>query len=136
MVEPDGDGEGAGPAWVVRRTEVAVVRSARLGEDLEFTTFCSGLGRRWAERHLRVVGVGGARYEVSTLWICLDAVTGRPRELTERFRRIYGPAAGGRQVSARLSHPRPDPGSRHWHWPAPAGSPGPSGPSTSTSTAT
>ncbi len=107
----------AEPAWVVRRTAVAVLRPARLAEDIEITTFCSGLGRRWAERHLRVVGEGGAHYEVSTLWICIDAETGRPRELTERFRRLYGPAAGGRQVSARLSHPRPEPGAPRFPWP-------------------
>ncbi len=114
LTDPDDQGE---PAWVVRRTAVAELHPARLGEDIEVTTFCSGLGRRWAERHLRVVGEGGARYEVSTLWICIDAVTGRPRELTERFQRLYGPAAGGRTVTARLSQPRPEPGAARFPWP-------------------
>lgn len=114
LTDPDDPGE---PAWVVRRTAVAELQAARLGEDIEVITFCSGLGRRWAERHLRVVGGGGARYEVSTLWICIDAVTGRPRELTERFRRLYGPAAGGRTVTARLTQPRPEPGAARFPWP-------------------
>ncbi|MEZ5407570.1 MAG: thioesterase [Acidimicrobiales bacterium] len=114
LTDPDDPSE---PAWVVRRTAVAEVRAARLGEDIEITTFCSGLGRRWAERHLHVAGSDGARYEVSTLWICIDATTGRPRELTERFRSLYGPAAGGRQVSARLTHPRPEPAASRFPWP-------------------
>ncbi|MDH5288786.1 MAG: thioesterase, partial [Acidimicrobiia bacterium] len=114
LTDPDDPGE---PAWVVRRTAVAELQSARLGEDIDITTFCSGLGRRWAERHLQVVGSGGARYEVSTLWICIDAATGRPRELTERFRTLYGPAAGGRQVTARLTHPRPAPAADRFPWP-------------------
>lgn len=114
LTDPDDPTE---PAWVVRRTAVAELQPAHLGEDIEVTTFCSGLGRRWAERHLRVVGGGGARYEVSTLWICIDAATGRPRELTGRFRQLYGPAAGGRQVTARLTHPRPEPGAERFPWP-------------------
>ncbi len=120
LTDPDSFDDPTGPAepaWVVRRTAVAELRPAHLGEEIEITTFCSGLGRRWAERHLRVVGGNGAAYEVSTLWICIDAVTGRPRELTERFRRLYGPAAGGRQVTARLSHPRPEPGAARFPWP-------------------
>lgn len=105
------------PAWVVRRTTVAVLVSARLGEDVTITTFCSGLGRRWAERHLRIEGDGGARYEVSTLWICIDPTTGRPIELTEQFRAIYGPAAGGRTVTTRLTHPKPPSHPTIWTWP-------------------
>lgn len=94
-------------AWVVRRTMIDVVSSAQLAEDLTFTTFCSGLGRRWAERRLRVVGSQGAQYEIATLWIGVDAETGRPRSLTDRFLSIYNTAAAGRKVSARLVLPKP-----------------------------
>ncbi|MGF1595382.1 MAG: acyl-[acyl-carrier-protein] thioesterase [Acidimicrobiales bacterium] len=100
-------GLAAEPAWVVRRTEVDVVGPASLGETLTFTTFCSGLGRRWAERRLRVRGDEGAVYEVATLWICVDPASGRPARLTDQFLAIYGPAAAGREVTARLSLPRP-----------------------------
>lgn len=105
------------PAWVVRRTAVAVLASARLGEELELTTFCSGLGRRWAERHIRVVGAKGGRYEVSTLWICIDPASGRPRELTGQFRSIYAASAGGRTVTARLTHPKPPAAAATRVWP-------------------
>ena len=110
-------GLGAGLAWVVRRTRVDVVHSAALGEEIDITTFCSGLGRRWAERHLSVSGDRGGRYEVSTLWISVDPSTGRPRQLTDRFLAVYGDAAGGRRVTARLIHPKPSPSAAVRAWP-------------------
>ena len=105
------------PAWVVRRTSVDVVCSAALAEHLTFTTFCSGLGSRWAERRLRIIGDQGAHYEVATLWICIDPISGRPTKLTEQFLEIYGQAAGGRVVKARLSHPKPPPDVSREPWP-------------------
>lgn len=94
------------PGWVVRRTVVTEHRSARLGETIDVTTFCSGLGRRWAERHLEIVGDQGACYDVVTLWICVDATTGRPMALSDQFLEIYGPSAAGRSVTARLVNPK------------------------------
>ena len=94
------------PAWVVRRTTVTVAQEARLGEELAFTTYCSALGRRWADRTLDIRGSEGALYQVVTLWICVDPISGRPCELTEQFLAIYGEAAQGRTVSARLINPK------------------------------
>lgn len=92
-------------AWVVRRTEVHVHTHATLGERLTLTTFCGGLGRRWAERRIHVVGSAGARYEVASIWIHLDPSTLRPLGLTDQFVDLYGEAAGGRTV--RASHQLP-----------------------------
>lgn len=105
------------PGWVVRRTRVEVGRPATLAETLTFTTWCTGLGRRWAERHLSIVGDQGAAYEVSTLWICVDLATGRPCPLTDQFLTIYGPAAGDRKVTARSTHPKPVVGAPKRTWP-------------------
>jgi acyl-ACP thioesterase len=105
------------PAWVVRRTLVEVGAPAVLAETIRLTTYCSGLGRRWAERHLSVVGDAGAAYEVSTLWICIDPVAGRPTTLTDEFLAIYGSSAGGHTVNARLTHPKPVEGADHRPWP-------------------
>ncbi len=96
----------ADPGWVVRSTVVDQVVPAVLGEELRFATFCSGLGRRWAERRLSIVGGAGARYEVATVWVCIDVQSGQPHALTERFIELYGGAADGRRVSARLSNPK------------------------------
>ena len=112
-------GLGSDPAWVVRWTAVEARAEAALAEDLSITTHCSGVGSRWAERHLTVTGSAGAHYEVTTLWICVDATSGRPHRLTDRFLAIYESAAGGRKVGAKLVLPGPDStsGSTSGRWP-------------------
>lgn len=96
------------PGWVVRSTVVDELVPGRLGETLTFRTFCSSLGKRWAERRLTVHGDQGARYEVATLWVCVDFDGGQPTLLTEQFLDIYGSAAGGRKASARQRNPKID----------------------------
>lgn len=100
-------GLAAEPGWVVRSTVVDELVPAALAEQLEFVTFCTGTGRSWAERRLTVTGSAGARYEIATLWICVNPVTGAPSSLTDQFMEIYGPAADGRRVSAKLTNPKP-----------------------------
>ncbi len=95
------------PGWVVRSTVVDELAPAVNGENLRFETFCSGLGSRWAERRLTVTGELGARYEVASLWVCIDVDSGKPHRLTEQFLGHYGEAAGDRKVSARLTNPEP-----------------------------
>ena len=94
-------------AWVVRRTVVEVWAEARLREDLELTTFCGGIGGRWAERRVSVKGSGGAHIETATVWVHLDMDTGRPVVLPPQFHELYDEAAQGRKVSARLRHANP-----------------------------
>ena len=96
------------PGWVVRSTVIDELVSAKLGEWLSFTTFCSGLGRSWAERRHHIVGAEGAHYEVATLWICVDTQSGRPCKLTDQFHQLFDEAAGGRKVRARLQNPELD----------------------------
>ncbi len=94
------------PGWVVRSTVVDELVPGFLGETLTFRTFCSSLGKRWAERRLTVHGNQGARYEVATLWVCIDIEAGQPALLTEQFLDIYGSATGGRKASARQRNPK------------------------------
>src|SRR5579859_125402 len=83
------DVEDAGLAdtavWVVRRTRIRVNRFPRFGERFECTTFCSGLGRMWAERRTDVVSEDGERPDVEavSLWVHLDVRSWRPVPLTE-----------------------------------------------------
>jgi acyl-ACP thioesterase len=96
-------------AWVVRRTRIRVIRFPRFGEHFELTTFCSGLGRMWAERRTDIVPVGSGEpvVEAVSLWVHLDPASGRPVPLTHGEISTYGGAAPDRRVSARLRHPAP-----------------------------
>jgi acyl-ACP thioesterase len=91
-------------AWVVRRSVFDVHRHASFRELLRLQTFCSGLGGRWAERRVVMVGDRGAEIDGCSLWVRIDAETGRPRPLTDRFLATYAEAAAGRRVSAKLQH--------------------------------
>ena len=106
-----------GLAWIARSTTVEVHRPAELEEQLEFLTFCGGIGPRWAERRLSVTGTAGARYEVSTMWVSVDPTTGRPRKVSPQFHELYGTAASNRRVSARLTIPS-EPGGPESPWPS------------------
>ena len=94
------------PGWVVRSTVVDELVPGVLDENLVFDTFCSALGKRWAERRLTVKGDGGAHYEVATLWVCVDLGAGQPTVLTDEFLDVYGSAAGDRRASARQLNPK------------------------------
>lgn len=97
----------AEPGWVVRSTVVDEIRPANIAETITCVTFCSALGKRWAERRLSITGDAGARYEVATLWVCIDAAAARPVALTEEFLELYAEASAGRSVSAKLLNPKP-----------------------------
>ncbi|MGH9085989.1 MAG: acyl-[acyl-carrier-protein] thioesterase [Acidimicrobiales bacterium] len=103
-------------AWVVRRTVIEVQVFPRYLEALELATWCSGTGSRWAERRISVVGQAGGRMDAATTWVHVDLGTGRPRRVPEGFAAIYGEAAGGRTVTARLEHPDPPPGAESVPW--------------------
>lgn len=108
------DVEDAGLAeesvWVVRRTRMDVRRFPAFGEEFELATFCSGMGRMWAERRTTVtrVGAGESDVEAVALWVHLDPVDWRPVPLGEQALERYGAAAAGRKVTARLRHPAPN----------------------------
>ena len=100
-----------GEPWVVRRAEVLVTEFPAFRDEVELRTWCSGTGARWAERRVRIEGVDGrGRVDAAVLWVHLDA-EGRPSRLPDRFDGLYGTAARGRKVRARLRHePAPPPG--------------------------
>jgi acyl-ACP thioesterase len=110
------DVEDAGLAdtavWVVRRTRMRVNRFPRFGESFRCTTFCSGVGRMWAERRTDVVSEDGTAPDVEavSLWVHLDVQNWRPVPLTKVEIETYGPAAVDSRVSARLRHPLPSGG--------------------------
>jgi acyl-ACP thioesterase len=95
--------------WVVRRTRIRVERFPRFGGRFRLCTFCSGFGRAWAERRTVICADDreSASVDAVSLWVHLDPTTRRPFPLTPREVELYGEAAGGRRVTARLRHPGP-----------------------------
>lgn len=95
--------------WVVRRVDMGIESFPAFRDMVTVSTWCSGIGGRWAERRVRIVGDSGGRVEAAVLWVHLDA-SGRPARLPDRFDALYASAARGRKVRARLHHePAPDP---------------------------
>jgi acyl-ACP thioesterase len=97
-------------AWVVRKTVIEVRSFPRYLEPLALATWCSGTGSHWAERRISIVGEHGGAVEAATTWVHFDATSGRPSRIPDGFDEIYGEAAGGRRVKARLDHPDPPAG--------------------------
>jgi acyl-ACP thioesterase len=112
----DGIGEEAA-AWVVRRTTLDVRQFPVFREELTLTTWASGVGSRWAERSTSIAGSEGAAVLATALWVHVDLATGRPKRLPADFDQVYGEAAGGRTVSARLGHDDPPAGTAAVPWP-------------------
>jgi acyl-ACP thioesterase len=118
------DVEDAGVAalavWVVRRGRVLVRRWPRFAERHTVTTFCSGLGRMWAERRTTVRPAGDPDgppvIDAVSLWVHLDPETRTPSVFTDRERDLYGAQAGERQIRARLRHAPPPSGARSHPW--------------------
>ena len=100
--------------WVVRRAAVTVERWPRYLESIDYRTFCTGAGPRWAERRTSGRSGAGGHLEAAVLWAAVDATTGRPALLSERFDQVWG--RGVRQVSARLLHPPPPAGAMGRPW--------------------
>ena len=100
--------------WVVRRTRIQVLRFPRVGVAHTVATFCSGLGRMWAERRTQVRDTedGESCVEAVSLWVHLDPSSWRPIPLNEDEASVYATSTGGRRVTARLRHPPPS-GSEH-----------------------
>jgi len=108
--------DDARTTWVVRRAVIDVHRPPRWREWIDLDTWCAGLGGRWAERRLSMVGQRGGRVEIATLWIHIDVATGAPVRLPPAFHEVYAEAAGGRRVSSRLWLGDPSVGAAAERW--------------------
>jgi acyl-ACP thioesterase len=107
-----------GGTWVLRRLAVEIAGTALFNDDVELATFCSGWGPAWAERRTDMAGGGGeALARTVAIWVFIDQAGGRPINLGDEFFAIYGTAARGRRVSARLRHSRPPSGATVRRWP-------------------
>jgi acyl-ACP thioesterase len=102
-------GLDGGGVWVLRRLRLVVARFPTFGDGVEVATFCSGTGALVAERRSTVSAGGAALVEAVALWVHLDPDGLHPRPLPSGFEDVYGAAAAGRRVRARLRHPAEPP---------------------------
>ncbi len=104
--------------WVVRRTRLRVNRFPRFGEHFTVVTFCSGLGRMWAERRTSISRPETVISDVEAvaLWVHLDPVARRPAPLTPAELAVYGAAAEPRRIRASLRHSGPESVQRQRSW--------------------
>lgn len=103
--------------WVVRRTQLEVRRFPRFAERAAGTTFCSAMGRMWAERRTTITLDGETEPSIHALalWVHLDPQTGRPMPFSpEEISRYAAPTDV--RLSARLRHPRPPEGAAARPW--------------------
>jgi acyl-ACP thioesterase len=94
--------------WVVRRTRIRVNRFPRFAERFTLTTFCSGLGRMWAERRTDIRRLDAAEppdVEAVSLWVHLEPGSWRPSPLSDAEVATYSGAEEPRRITARLQHP-------------------------------
>ena len=98
-----------GLAWVARRMTIDVHRFPKSRDQLKITTWCSGTGRRWAERRTTFTTESGGHIEAAAIWIHVDGVTGAPVPWGDDFANTYLEAAGDRKVAAKLSLPKAAP---------------------------
>jgi acyl-ACP thioesterase len=103
--------------WLVRRCALTIRGYPRRGQRLRLATFCSATGPRWAERTTTVTAGGADLIQARMVWVAIDPATGESCQVGPDFHRLYGPSAQGRQVSVRLSHPRPGPAATGRDWP-------------------
>lgn len=94
-----------GFGWLVRRTLIDTTRPAALGESIDVATWCTGIGRSWAERRTRIVGARGAAIDAVSLWVQIDVESGRPTRIATDFIDAFQTSAAGRVVSSRLALP-------------------------------
>jgi acyl-ACP thioesterase len=105
-------------AWVVRRTTLEVLDRPEYEDDVDLVTWCSGTGAAWAERRTTISRAGQPVVEASSLWVCMDPVSMRPKPLDTRFFAVYGQTPQTRTVPSRLRlAAHPPAGSIPQRWP-------------------
>ena len=111
-----GEAEGSG-IWVLRRLALRIARTPRFRADVHLSTWCSGVGPRWAERRTDLVVGEGLVAEAAAIWVHVDAERGVPLPLPRGFDERWGVTAAGRRVRATLQHPAPPADATVFAWP-------------------
>jgi acyl-ACP thioesterase len=108
--------EGMG-LWILRRLELRVAHTPRFRADVTASTWCSGVGARWAERTSQLHVLDRMCVEAVSIWAHTHPELGAPIPLPPGFDAVWGATAGGRKVSARLRHAPPPADATRAPWP-------------------
>jgi acyl-ACP thioesterase len=92
-------------AWIIRRVTIEITRLPEFGEQVEISTWCSGMAKSIAERTTTIGGDGGASARAVAVWVHMDPETRRPQRLPEVFHAGYAESAGGVRPRSSLRHP-------------------------------
>jgi acyl-ACP thioesterase len=111
---PDTDDMGV---WILRRLALELAHTPRLRAQVTATTYCSGVGARWAERTTELRVGEQSCIATTALWVHVDRERGTPAPLPKSFDSVWGATAHGRKVSARLRHDAPPSGLDRLRWP-------------------
>jgi len=103
--------EGMG-VWIMRRIDMQIAHVPRLRAEVRASTWCSGVGPRWAERRSELHVGELLCATVTALWVHTDPARGTSIPLPDGFDAVWGATADRRRVSARLHH-APPPGEAH-----------------------
>jgi acyl-ACP thioesterase len=108
--------EGMG-LWILRRLELHIEATPRFRAEVTASTWCSGIGARWAERTSQLHVNDRLCVEATSIWVHTDPERGVPTPLPSGFAAVWGATAAGRTVSARLRHLPPPADARRRAWP-------------------
>jgi acyl-ACP thioesterase len=103
--------------WILRRLEIDIIATPRFRADVTATTWCSGIGARWAERSTQLHVGDRVCVGAISIWVHTDPERGAPTPLPPGFDALWGATAEGRKVSARLRHARPPSDVQRRAWP-------------------
>jgi acyl-ACP thioesterase len=102
--------------WILRRMSMRIDATPRFRADVQVSTWCSGIGARWAERTSQMHVGDALCVETTAIWVHTDPERGAPTALPPGFDAVWGATAEGRTVSARLHHPPPPPDAARRAW--------------------
>jgi acyl-ACP thioesterase len=101
--------------WILRKLKLEVAHTPRFRADVQASTWCSGIGARWAERRTDLVVGDTTCVEATAVWVHTDPTTGAPAPLPAGFAAVWGDG-DGRRISARLHHGRAPAGAPTFAW--------------------
>jgi acyl-ACP thioesterase len=88
--------------WILRRLILSLETWPQYLEHLTVRTWCSGIGRAWAERRSDLHHGGQHIGRAKALWVNVAPETGFPRSLPNGFLEVFGPSAAGRTIKPRF----------------------------------